>query len=114
MLLNTTHTLPDGVRLRIRLPQIIDREGLRALHERLGLRAEDFDVARSLRFDPRTEVVACATIFDGGAETVVGYGAIDLQSDDPHLLICDDAAAPGVSDALTEALREHAESRRAA
>ena len=113
MLLNSTTTLPDGARLRVRLPQAIDRAGLRALHERLGLHLEDLDIARVLRFDPRAVTVGCASVWDGATETVVGYGAIYPHAEDPHLLVCDEAAAPGVRDALTDALREHGASRAA-
>jgi hypothetical protein len=114
MRVNTTASLADGTRLRVRLPHALDRDGLRALHERLGLQAEDIDIARTLRFDPRQVAVACATMLVGGSETIVGYGAIDLGADAPHLLVCDDTHAAGVSETLTEALREHAAGRSAA
>lgn len=111
--LNHTTTLPSGSRLRVRLPQAADRGGLRALHDRLGLEAEDLDVARTLRFDPQSVAVACATAWDGSGETVVGYGAIRLDEQHPHLLVCDEATAPGVRDALADALREHVAQRAA-
>ncbi len=113
MLLNTKTTLPDGTRLRVRLPQAVDRTGLRALHARLGLQADALEIARTLRFDPREVAVACATTWDGATEAVVGYGAIALDGDEPHLLVCDEAGAPGVSDALSDALRDHVASRAA-
>ncbi len=113
MLLNSTTTLPDGSRLRVRMPQVIDREGLRALHDRLGLHLEDLDIARVLRFDPRTVTVGCASMWNGSTETVVGYGAIFPRAAEPHLLVCDEAVAPGTRDALADALREHAASRAA-
>jgi len=113
MLLNTKTTLPDGTRLRVRLPQAVDRSALRALHARLGLQADALDVARTLRFDPREIAVACATAWDGSGEAVVGYGAIALNEDEPHLLVCDEATAPGVRDALSAALRDHVASRAA-
>jgi hypothetical protein len=113
VLLNSTTTLPNGSRLRIRLPQAVDRSALRELHDRLGLVAEALDIARMLRFDPQRVAVGCASIWDGTHETVVGYGAIHLDADAPHLLVCDEASAPGVRDALHEALREHVASRAA-
>ncbi|HEX6391513.1 MAG TPA: hypothetical protein VFZ89_18760 [Solirubrobacteraceae bacterium] len=113
MLLNSHTTLPDGSRVRVRLPQASDRAGLRALHDRLGLHLEDLDIARMLRFDPQALAVGCATVWNGSRETVVGYGAIHLRDEEPHLLICDEATAPGVRDALDAALREHAATRAA-
>lgn len=113
MLLNSKTTLPDGSRLRVRLPQAVDRHALRALHARLGLVAEDLDIARVLRFDPRRVAVACASVWDGSTEIVVGYGAIRLDAGDPHLLVCDEATAPGARDALGQALRDHAATRAA-
>lgn len=113
MLLNSKTTLPNGGRLRVRLPQAADRGGLRALHGRLGLEAEDLDIARTLRFDPQRIAVACASLWDGTGENVVGYGAIHLDDSEPHLLVCDEATAPGVRDALAAALREHAATRAA-
>jgi hypothetical protein len=114
VLLNSHTTLPDGSRLRVRLPQAADRERLRALHARLGLSAEDLDIARALRFDPQSVAVACATTWDGHTEAVVGYGAIALNARDPHLLVCDEATAPGARDALAGALRQHVADRSAA
>jgi hypothetical protein len=98
----------------VRLPQAVDRGELRALHARLGVVADDLDVARMLRFDPRRVAVAVASSWDGTSETVVGYGAIALDEDEPHLLVCDEATAPGAAEALASALREHVADRSAA
>ncbi len=114
MLLDATTHLPDGMRVRVRLPHALDRVGLRLLHDRLGLVAEDLEIARTLRFDPRSGAVACATAWIGGSETVVGYGAIEHGADTPHLLVGDEVSAPGVSEALATALVEHAAGRTAA
>jgi hypothetical protein len=113
-MLGLATTLPDGSRMRVRLPHALDRAGLRALHARLGLHAEEFDIAHTLRFDPRQEAVACATAWVGGSEMLVGYGAMRLGAEEPHLLVSDEALAPGAGEALATALRERASGRDAA
>lgn len=113
-MLGVPTTLPDGSRLRVRLPHALDRAGLRALHDRLGLYAEDFEIARALRFDPRREAVACATTWVSGTEVLVGYGAIALGTDAPHLLVSDEALAPGTGQALADVLRRRSAGRDAA
>lgn len=107
-LLHHTTTLADGARVRLRLPHAGDRPGLHALHARLGVAADELELARAVRFDPRRRAVACATAWHGAAETIVGYGAIDNGADAPDLLVCDDGLAPGVRDLLADALRAHA------
>lgn len=109
-----TTTLPDGRRLRVRLPHGRDRLGLIALHERLGAPLGELELTRALRFDPRTRAVACATAWVDGGELLVGYGAITLGAEGPDLLVADDVLVPGVGRALAGALREGARRRDAA
>lgn len=106
MLINATTSLPDGARLRLRLPHQSDRAGVHALLTGLGLGIDELELARALRFPPRERVVACAMAFVGGTERVVAVGAIDLGARHPDLLIADAALAPGAADALAGALRE--------
>ncbi len=106
MLLNATTSLPDGSRLRLRLPHRADRQGVRALLTGLGLATDDLELVRALRFAPRERVVACATAFVGGTERVVAVGAIDLGAREPDMLIADESSAPGAGAALAYALRE--------
>lgn len=113
-MLGVPTTLPDGSRLRVRLPHALDRAGLRALHERLGIHAEDFEIARTLRFDPQREAVACATTWVDGTEILVGYGAIALGEDTPHLLVSDEVLAAGTREALADLLRRRSLGRDAA
>lgn len=113
-MLGSPTTLPDGSRVRVRLPHVLDRQGLRSLHDRLGLHAEDLEIARALRFDPRTSVVACATVWADGGELLVAYGAIELGGAEPHLLVCDEVLAPGVGETLTRELQARAGGRSAA
>jgi hypothetical protein len=114
VLLDSTPTLPDGTRVRLRLPHGDDLPGLQALTARLGVEADAFELRRALRFDPRSRAVACATVFTGDRELVVAYGAIDLGSDEPDTLVADVATAPGVAELLHDALVERARTRRAA
>jgi hypothetical protein len=114
VLLDSTTQLPDGSRVRLRLPHAADRSGLHALHQRVGVLADDLDLARVLRFDPRRRAVVCATAWVGGTETIVGYGAIDFDDIAPHLLIADTALAPGLHVLLETALIRHVAARHAA
>lgn len=104
MLLDSTTHLPDGLRIRVRLPHAGDRPALHDLHLRVGVEVDDLELSRALRFDPRARAVACVTAWVDGSEVVVGYGAIDRGAQRPDLLISDEAAAPGVRDVLTRAL----------
>lgn len=106
MHLNATTSLPDGARLRLRLPHRADRLGLRMLLDGLGLAADDLELVRALRFAPQERVVACATAFVGGTERLVAVGAIDLGTREPDLLVTDESLAPGAGAALAHALRE--------
>ena len=92
VLLTRTHPLPDGTRVRLRLPQPGDRAGLTALHDRLGAPLDDMRMSRILRFDPRACVSVCATILDGKAELL----------------------APGVTELLEAALAQRTHARRVA
>ncbi len=114
MRLDTHHTLPEGTRLRVRLPQVRDRAGLVDLLTRLGLEAEDLDVARILRFDPRGRTVICATVWTGTTETMVGIVAGARDGRGPDLLVTDERLTPGVGDALRDLLNAASAARRAA
>lgn len=114
MRLDTHHTLPTGPRLRLRLPHTGDRPALADLLQRLGLTAGDLHVGRALRFDPRTHVIVCATVWHGGAETMAGLVAAPRDAAQPDLLLADEALTPGVGDALVRAMQGAASRRRAA
>lgn len=93
MLLFRAHTLPTGLRVRVRLPHRDDATGLVALGAGL------MEAQRLVRFDPRTEAAVCATAWVDGAETLVGFARGDL-------LLADEERAPGVTAVLEAALRE--------
>lgn len=108
MRLDATTSLPDGSRIRLRLPQTADRHRLVDLHARLGLHHDDLDAARELRFDPRARTVVCAIVWDGGQETLAGWAGADRGERTPDLLLADEALAPGVTRVLLEAIAERA------
>jgi hypothetical protein len=112
--LDTHHTLPEGTRLRLRLPQVRDRAGLVDLLTRLGLQPDDLDAARILRFDPRGRTVVCATVWTGTGETMVGIIAGARDDRGPDLLVTDERLTPGVGLALRSVLDGASGRRRAA
>ena len=113
MLLSRSHPLPDGTRVRLRLPQPGDRAGLVALHDRLGAPLDDVRMTRILRFDPRACVSVCATVLIGLTEVLVAYGHVDRDGTS-SLVVADEAVAPGVSSLVRAALAERTESRHVA
>lgn len=112
MLIDATTTLPDGLHLRVRLPHRSDHAGLLALHARLGVAVDEFELARVLRFDPQRRTVALVTAWVDAAEHLAAYGAIAHGADEPELLVADETLAPGIRETLADALRTRA--RRAA
>ncbi len=110
MRLDTHHTLPEGTRVRLRLPQMRDRVGLVDLLARLGLEADEMDVARILRFDPRGRSVICATVWTGSSETLAGLVAGTKDGSGPDLLVADERLTPG----LTAVLRDMQDTLRGA
>jgi hypothetical protein len=113
VLLARSHPLPDGTRVRLRLPQGGDRAGLVALHDRLGAPLDDVRMTRILRFDPRACVSVCATMLSGLTEVLVAYGHVDRDGTS-SLVVADEAVAPGVSGLVRAALVERTESRHVA
>jgi len=113
VLLTRTHPLPDGTRVRLRLPQPGDRAGLTALHNRLGAPLDDVRMSRILRFDPRACLSVCATILDGKAELLVAYGHVDRDGEG-SLVVADELLAPGVTELLEAALAQRTHARRVA
>lgn len=82
-LLVRSHVLPSGARVRLRLTRSRDAGGIRRLLEREQVDAEVLDVARLVRFDPRSRMVFCATALVGSAEEILGIGSIELDGDEP-------------------------------
>jgi hypothetical protein len=105
VLLLRAHTLPSGLRVRVRLPQRGDLAGLLDLHERSDRAITEMGARRLLRYDPRARAVVCATAWVEGAERLVGFAAAE-PGREPELL-ADEARAPGVAAVLRTDLREH-------
>ena len=113
VLLARSHPLPDGTRVRLRLPHPRDRAGLVALHERLGAPLDALRMARILRFDPRECVSVCATRLVGLSEVLVAYGHV-ARDGGSSLVVADEALAPGVTDIVRAALAERTQTRHVA
>jgi hypothetical protein len=113
VLLTRTHPLPDGTRVRLRLPQAGDRAGLVALHERLGAPLDAMRMGRIVRFDPRACVSVCATTLSGLTEVLVAYGHVDRDGTS-SLVVADELLAPGVSALVRAALLERTAARHVA
>ena len=105
MFLFRAHTLPAGLRVRVRLPQRGDLAGLLDLHDRAGRAITEMDAQRLLRHDPRARDVLCATAWVDGAERLVGFAA--AAPGDELKLLADEARAPGVTGVLRTNVREY-------
>lgn len=110
--LDGSTTLPSGQRLRLRMPYSQDARQLRDLFARLGVAADDLQLSRALRFDPRERVVVVATVLVDRSEDIVGLAAMQRFADHPELLLADEIRAPGAAAILAEALRTHGEHAR--
>jgi hypothetical protein len=104
-----THPLPRGPRVHLRLARARDSEGIAALLRDAGHKAEQLDVARLVRFDPRARCVICATGLADGRERVVGVGAIALGGREPELLVVDETLTEGLRELLRWALLSRAQ-----
>ena len=107
MLLGTTTQLPDGPRVRLRLPHGTDRARLQDLHRRLG-QPDDLALTRVLRVHPGKLVAIVATVWSGGTDVIAAFGRADCDGDGtPELLLADEDLAPGVGRLVRDALAEH-------
>jgi hypothetical protein len=73
--------------------------------------AEGLDLVRVLRGDPRRQLALTAAGLVGSAETVVGFGAIDLDQPGvaPKMLVVDHGLTDGLDHLLADALVGRAE-----
>lgn len=108
-LLSRAYALPRGPRVRLRLARRADRPALRDLLGRRGVAAGDLELERLVRFDPSRRVAICASAPLGGAETIVGVGAIDLTDfAEPDTLVVDERVSDGLGQLLAGALVQRA------
>jgi hypothetical protein len=105
VLLTGSHTLANGVRVRVRLPHTGDRAALANLHRRLGLEAGELDLHRLLHFDPRSRRAVCAFAWIGGVEMLVGFAVGDrTRVGASEIVLVDPTVAPGLDDLLLAAV----------
>ena len=88
-----------------------DRAAIEALARHEGVPIGELDLARLLSADPRRQLAITATALIGSAETVVGFGAIDLAQPEalPTALVVDRTTTEGLDELLGDALRGRAQ-----
>jgi hypothetical protein len=106
--LDRSTPLPDGTRVRIRLPHGSDRPALRALHERAGVPIDELALTRLLRVDPRERCALIATAWSAGTEAIVGFAAGDLGADEPDTIVLDPRYRGHLAELLAQALDRRA------
>src|SRR5688572_12608209 len=98
-LMARTYELPAGPRVRLRYARRSDAPELRALLARRGIEAADASLQRLVRYDPTRRAEICAAALVGGAEMVVGVGAIDFEPEAvPETLVVDEALTEGLTE----------------
>ena len=113
-LLARSYTLARGPRVRLRLARQRDLAPVEALLRREGPGPGGLDLVRLLRADPRHQLTITATALIGSVETVLGFGAIDLNAPGvaPKMLVVDHELTDGLDDLLCEALIGRAQALR--
>jgi hypothetical protein len=107
-LLARSYPLPGGARVRLRLLRRADAEALRPLV------ADELELQRLVRFDPRRRVAIAAVSPTGRGEALLGAGAIDRAPDaEPDPVVRHPASDPAVAELITTALRARARRRAA-
>jgi N-acetylglutamate synthase-like GNAT family acetyltransferase len=107
-LLARSYPLPGGPRVRLRLAHHADAPAMQGLLADHGQSASEVEIAHLVRADPRRRVVLCATAPLNGTETLVGFGALDLEGDVDTLVIDERLAGEGLGALLLEALASRA------
>ena len=113
-LLAYTHPLPRGPRVHLRLARPRDAAGVRELLQRQGYEAQELEIERLLRFDPRERCVICATALVQAHEAIVGIGAIEAgqaaegKPNEPILVVADEELTEGLAELLRWALLSRA------
>jgi hypothetical protein len=109
-LLGGSYTLPRGPRVRLRLARPGDEPAIRALVDLCGGDADELDLVRLVRSDPRRRVVICAMALVDSTDQLVGVGAIDVESDAPvpETIGIDDRLTSGLDELLAQALTDRA------
>jgi hypothetical protein len=113
-LLARSYTLARGPRVRLRLARQRDLAPIESLLRREGSGCDQLDVVRLLRADPRRQLAITATALIGSVESVIGFGAIDLDAPGaaPTTLVVDRELTDGLDTLLSDALIGRAEALR--
>ena len=90
--------------MRLRLPSPADAPAVADLYLRCGRKAGELELARLLRFDPRSRLVIAATALVDARETTVGIGSIALEDDAPDTVVVDEGLSDGLGELLSGAL----------
>jgi hypothetical protein len=106
MRLDRATTLPDGLRVRLRLARGTDRGPLAALAARIGEPLGDMALTRLLRHDPCHRTAVCAYAWVDGSEVLVGFAAGDIGAAAPDIVLADPAHGRWPAVVLAEALAE--------
>jgi hypothetical protein len=104
VLMAQTYALPRGPRVRLRLATPRDADSIQALAQRAGVDPTGLDISGLVRFDPRGRSVICATTLLDGGETVVGFGATELDGASAPLVLVDEELTDGLGELLDRAL----------
>jgi len=94
--------------VRLRLAHHADARAMAELLTERGHGTSEVELAQLVRADPRRRVVLCATAPLNGTETLVGFGALDLEGEVDTLVIDDRLAGEGLGTLLLEALASRA------
>ena len=109
--------LEDGTPVTMRRGRLRDLDALRCLAARSGIVCDELELARLLRSDPAQCLILCATTpvdtpsgSQGGAETLIGTGVIELSGTAtmPSLILVDPAHGTTLARWLAQALVHHA------
>jgi hypothetical protein len=113
MLLDRATTLPDGLRVRLRLARGSDRARLLELAR--GWEGSPGDVAllHALRQDPRAYAAICATAWVDGSEALLGFAAGRVRASQPDILLVDPTRTRFLRAVLAQALAERTRGIRA-
>jgi hypothetical protein len=104
-----SHRLENGIRVRLRLARPGDQRPVARLLGHLGFDPEVPQLLDLVRFDPSERSVVCATALIGGAERVIGFGAVDRTVDGaPATVVAEPDFGPELIRLLRGGLRARA------
>lgn len=106
-LLSASYLLPDGVRVRLRLPHGTDVPAILALCKEHGIDLDALDIVRLIRADPHRRLMLCATALLGSSNILVGVASIPLGQQrvgEPDLMVLDQHVSADLGPLLRNAL----------